>query len=158
VLVLGLAAGVLMLLAELSTIWSVDVVTASCSDLASPELADSCVRKGYEAHLFALIVLALLTLAMAWGAARGGSRPAAIALIAIGAVVLMIALIGDLPRVNETGRIGENFDEAKADPGAGFYMEIGAGVLAVLAGALLVWPEAARNLVGRLRPRRRRRA
>jgi hypothetical protein len=158
VLVLGVAAGLLMLIAELSTIWSVDVVTASCGDLADPDLADACVRKGYEAHLFALIVLGLLTLAMAWGAARGVSRPAGIALIAMGAVVLAIALIGDLPKVNETGRIGENFDEAKASPGAGFYREIVAGALAVTAGALSLWPGAPGRIAGRLRPKRRGKA
>jgi hypothetical protein len=136
VLALGLTAGLLMLVAELSTIWSVDVVTASCGDLADPSLADACARKGYEAHLFALIVLGLLVLVMAWGAARGASRPAALALVAIGAVVLAIALIGDAPKVDETGRIGQNFDEAEANPGAGFYLEIAGGVLAVLAGAL----------------------
>jgi hypothetical protein len=136
VLALGLTAGLLMLVAELSTIWSVDVVTASCSDLADPSLADACARKGYEAHLFALIVLGLLALVMAWGAARGASRPAALALVAIGAVVLAIALIGDAPKVDETGRIGQNFDEAEANPGAGFYLEIAGGVLAVLAGGL----------------------
>jgi hypothetical protein len=136
VLALGLTAGLLMLIAELSTIWSVDVVTASCSDLADPSLADACVRKGYEAHLFALIVLGLLVLVMTWGAARGASRPAALALVAIGAVVLAIALIGDASKVDETGRIGQNFDEAEANPGAGFYLEIAGGILAVLAGGL----------------------
>ncbi len=136
VLALGLTAGLLMLIAELSTIWSVDVVTASCSDLADPSLADACVRKGYEAHLFALIVLGLLVLVMTWGAARGASRPAALALVAIGAVVLAIALIGDAPKVDETGRIGQNFDEAEANPGAGFYLEIAGGILAVLGGGL----------------------
>jgi len=146
--VLGLTAGVLMIVAELSTIWSVDVVTASCGDLAEPDLADQCVRRGFEAHLFALIVLGVAVLLMTWGAARGASRPAAAALIGIGIVVLAIALIGDAPNVNETGRIGDNFDRAKASPGTGFYLEIVAGGLALVAGAVPV-------LQGRPLPRRR---
>jgi hypothetical protein len=73
---------------------------------------------------------------MAVGAGLGGSRPAGIALIGAGAVVLAIALIGDLPDTTETGEIGSNFASARAVKGTGFWLELVGGALAVAAGAL----------------------
>jgi hypothetical protein len=143
VLVLGLAGGVAMVIAEFLPVWSVDVVTASCEDLADPDLADTCVRSGYEEHAFALLVIGAFTLVMAWGAGIGGSRPAGIALAVLGGVVLAIALIGDAPDVDRTGSIGLRFDQATASAGAGFYLEIVGGALALAAGLLRVArPEA----------------
>lgn len=138
ILVLGLAAGVAMIVAEFLPVWSVDVVTASCEDLADPDLADTCVRSGYEEHAFALFVLGAFTLLMTWGAAVGGSRPAGLALLVLGGVVLGIALIGDAPDVDRTGSIGVRFDQAEASAGTGFYLEIVGAVLALAAGLLRV--------------------
>ena len=70
---------------------------------------------------------------MAWGAARGGSRPAAIALILIAAVVLGLALLRDLPETKGTGAVGIAFEGASAKAGPGFGLEVAAGAL--LAGA-----------------------
>ena len=55
---------------------------------SSPDLADNCSQKGFERSSVALLLLGLLTFAMGSGAAFGRSRPAAVALIAIGVVVL----------------------------------------------------------------------
>ncbi|MEX2195333.1 MAG: hypothetical protein WD844_08605 [Thermoleophilaceae bacterium] len=131
-------AAVLMVVAELSTYRSIEVVTASCEELsrsAGPEVADDCVTSGGEQHGFALIPIALLTLLMAWGAGPGRSRPAAGALVFAGMVVLAIALIVDLPDVDVTGAVGRNFDQAEGQAGPAVALTIGAGALALLAGA-----------------------
>jgi hypothetical protein len=75
---------------------------------------------------------------MSWGAAVGHSRPAAIALLAIGAAVVAIALLTDVPDIHKTGVIGERFDSAQAGPGPGLWMEIAGGALVLVAGAMAV--------------------
>ena len=64
---------------------------------------------------------------MAWGAGVGGSRPAAAALVAVGVVVLGIALLVDLPVTDETGAIGRNFEGATAAAGPASALELVAG-------------------------------
>src|SRR3954470_12051354 len=117
VLALGLLAAVLMVVSEFATLRSVKVLTASCSDLADSSLRGSCVTHGGEEHAYALVLLGVVTAFMAWGAAIGRSRPAGIALIAIGAAVLAIALFTDVPDLHKTGVLGERFDSAKATAG-----------------------------------------
>ncbi len=136
VLVLGAAAGLLMIVTEFTDIYSVKVLTATCEDLADPGLADRCAATGGEQHAYAFVVLGLFALLMAWGAGLGHSRPAALGLAAAGVAVLLIALIGDLPDTTKTGALGVNFSEAKASKGTGFWLELVAGPLAVLAGGL----------------------
>ena len=136
VLLLGVAVALLLLLTEVSTLYEIEVETATCSDLADPDQADSCETTGGEQHSYALVPLALLTAVMAVGAGLGGSRPAGFALIGIGIVVLAIALFLDLPDTTKTGEIGSNFASAEAIKGSAFWMEIAAGVLALIAGAL----------------------
>jgi hypothetical protein len=136
VLALGVAAAVLMVLAEVTTLYSIEVDTASCSDLADVDLADACDTTGGEQHSFALVPLAFLTAAMAVGAGVGGSRPAGWALLGAGVIVLLIALVGDLPDTTKTGEVGSNFTSAEAVKGAGFWFELLAGGLATVAGGL----------------------
>ena len=133
---LGTVAGVMMIVAELTTITSVNVAHGSCEVIhdSNPSLADRCVLSGLERHGGALILIGLLVLLMAWGAGLGRSRPAGIALILAGGIVLAIGILSDLPITDDTGAIGRNFDEASAKAGLGFVLELAAGVLAVLAG------------------------
>ena len=133
----GLLAAVLLGLADVLPIVSVDVAGGSCEVIndSSPELADGCVQSGFERHGPALLLLGLVTAAMAWGAGVGGSRPAAAALVAIGLVVLAIGLLIDLPVTDDTGAIGPRFEGARAQAEIGFTLELVAGVLAALAGA-----------------------
>ena len=133
---LGVAAAALMVLTEVSTLFEIEVETASCSDLADPDQADACETTGGEHHSFALIPVALLVVVMAVGAGLGGSRPAGAALLAAGAGVLAYALIGDLPDTTKTGEIGSNFAAAEAVRGNGLWFEIAGGALAAVAGAL----------------------
>ena len=93
---LGVVAAILLVAAELSNLRHTTVITASCHDLAGPD-ADKCSRTGGQQHSYALILLALLLLVMTWGAVVGRARAAALAMIAIGAAVLVIAIANDLP-------------------------------------------------------------
>jgi hypothetical protein len=134
------AAAILMLLTEVTTVISIDVAAGSCDSIydTNPELADDCEQKGFERSSVALLLLGLLTLAMGVGAAFGRSRPAALALIGIGVVVLGITLLVDLPASDETGLIGRRYAAAEAQAGPGLWFELVAGVLAVCAGFLRV--------------------
>jgi hypothetical protein len=125
-----------MIVSEFATLRSVKVLTASCSDLADPSLRGSCVTHGGEEHSYALVLLGVVTVLMAWGAAVGRSRPAGIALLAIGAAVVAIALVTDVPDIHKTGVLGERFDSARAEAGPGLYLEIAGGALALAAGAM----------------------
>ncbi len=138
VLALALIAALLLILAELSTIASVDVAGDSCEVIndSSPALADRCALSGWERHGGALILLAALVAGAGFAARRGFAAAAGGILAAVGAVVLGIALLADLPITNETGAIGLNFDGATASAGLGFYLELTGGVLCLLAGAL----------------------
>jgi hypothetical protein len=136
VLILALAGAILMVVSEFSTLRTVKVLTASCSDLADPSLRGSCVTHGGEEHAYALVLLGVVAALMAWGAVSGRSRPAAFALIAIGAAVVAIALITDVPDIHKTGVLGDRFDSAHAEAGPGLWMEIAGGGLVLAAGVM----------------------
>jgi hypothetical protein len=71
---------------------------------------------------------------MTYGASLGRSRPAAIALVVVGVLVLAIALGFDLPQTHQTGAIGRDFEGAKAMAGPGLFTELVGAVLALGAG------------------------
>jgi hypothetical protein len=134
----GAVAGLLMILTELTPVAKVDVPQGSCEVIndVDPDLADRCVLSGFERHGGAFIVLGALAVAMAYGAGAGGSRPAAVALIAIGLIVMAFTLLADLPETSRTGAIGPRFEGATGQAGIGFWLELAAGLLATGAGAL----------------------
>ena len=134
----SLAAAVLLLATEFSTVASVDVASGSCEVIhdTDPALADRCELSGFERNGGSFLLVAALIVAMGWGAGLGRSRPAAVALVAIGAAVLLWALLVDLPVTKETGALGESFEGARGRAGTGLWLEIVAGVLAAGAGAL----------------------
>jgi hypothetical protein len=149
----SLAGAVLLFATEFSTVASVDVASGSCEVIhdTDPALADRCELSGFERNGGAFLLVGAFTLAMGWGAGVGGSRPAAVALVAIGAAVLLWALLVDVPVTNETGALGESFEGAKGQAGTGLWLEIVAGVLAAGAGALrlLARPRATNRAAGR---------
>ena len=93
-------------------------------------------------HGYALLVVGIAMLPMAVGAVRGGSRPAAFALLALSASALFVALAIDLPDLNETGLIGRTYDQAEARPQVGFLVETLGATLALLGsiGTLIFRP------------------
>ena len=131
-LAIGAVLGaVVLVVAEFSTLY--DVVIGS---LETPRRS---VGVG-ENHAYALLVVALVSVPMALGAARG-ARPPAFALVALGAVALFIALAVDLPETRQSGRLAESvaFEDAQAQVATGFYLEtLGAVVLLFAGGALLL--------------------
>ncbi len=129
-----------MLLTEVTTVISVELEPTRCEVIydSSPELADDCSQKGFERHSIALLLLGLLTFVMGSGAAFGRSRPAAVALIAIGTIVLALTLLRDLPAADDAGLIGRDYAQASAQAGAGLWFELIGGALAVCAGVLRV--------------------
>jgi hypothetical protein len=134
-----LAGAALLVAAEFSTLYDVRVVTTV------PEGA-SYSTGGH--HGYAQLVIAAAIVVMAIGAALGGSRPAAVAVLVLGAVALVVALVVDLPVTDDTGLYGQTYDEAQAEARAGLTLEIVGGCCVLVGGALLVV----------VRPARRRRA
>lgn len=137
VLVLGLLGAIVLIFAELSTVVSIDVLsTGTCEEIADPQVRDACSVSGIEQHGGALIVLGLLALAMAFGAARGSSRPAALALIGIAVIVVGLTVLRDIPATAETGLVGLRYEAAEAGAGRGLYLELAGAALCAAAGAL----------------------
>lgn len=128
--VLALAAIVLLVAAEFSTV--VRVVVGSLD-------TEKRAVTGHANHGYALLVVALCALPMTLGALRG-ARAAAGAMVALGAVALVVTLAIDLPDTRESGQLPESvaFEDARAQAGPGLALEIGGGVGLVLAGGLLV--------------------
>ena len=142
--VLGVLGAVLVLASEFLTIAEVDVLTTgTCREIADPAVKEACRTTGFEQHGGAFLLLGALALVMTLGLSRRGSRPAAVALLIIGAVVLAFALARDVPKTQKEGLVGQSYNDAKAGPETGLYTEIAGGALLVLTGVLgLVRPQA----------------
>jgi hypothetical protein len=67
------------------------------------------------------------------------ARAAGLSLVALGAVALVVALGVDRPDTRGSGQLPESlaYEDARARAGAALGLEIGGGVLLVLAGGLL---------------------
>jgi hypothetical protein len=141
---LGFTAAGCLVAAEFSTIARTEILEAGCDALAGRSLADGCNATGGERHGYTLVVLAIIAAAMAWGAGRRNSRPAAAVLAGVGAIAMVIALIVDAPTLNDTGTLGQLFTDVETHVGTGFWLELAGAVGAVAAGAL--------GLGGRRRP------
>ncbi|MEK6277457.1 MAG: hypothetical protein AABM29_05550 [Actinomycetota bacterium] len=98
------------------------------------------VQKASDQHSYALLVLAAFALIALVIAVANGSRPAAAAVAIAGVGALLLFLLIDLPDAGKVGTLDdarESFFEAKADPAAGFWVELaGALILAICGGAL----------------------
>jgi hypothetical protein len=123
VLAAGLLGGALLIAADLSTLVQIKVITVVKESLS-----------GHDQHSWAMALLGVVSLPLAYGAARRRARPAMLGLVVLGIVALAIALFGDLPDTRSTGVIGQRYEEAAAQAGAGFYFETAGGVLLLVAG------------------------
>jgi hypothetical protein len=135
-LVVLVAGAVLLIVAEFLPLYEIRAITAV------PEGGRTSTGSH---HGYALALVGLAMLPMAVGAVRGGSRPAAFALLALSAIALFVALAIDLPDLNETGLIGRTYDQAEARPRVGFFIETLGATLALLGsiGTLLFKPGSA---------------
>ena len=126
---LPFAGAALLVAAEFSTLYDVRVVTTIP--------AGASYSTGGH-HGYAQLVIAAAVVVMAIGAALGGSRPAAVAVLVLGAVSLAIALAIDLPVTDDTGLFGQTYDEARAEAAAGLKLELAGACCILLGGALLL--------------------
>jgi hypothetical protein len=153
VLALATAAAAALVLTELLTVVGVDVGGGpACEDLADPDRRSLCAKSGGEQHGYALVLLGLLAFALGAAADRAGSRPAAFALGVLGLVVILVALIVDLPDTRGEGAIGPTFTLARSTVGPGFYLELLGAALALAASAVAVKQTAPSKRPGRTGP------
>jgi len=125
-LVVLLAGALLLTVAEFMTLYEIRAVTA---------VPEGGTRSVGGHHAYALLIVGVVLVPMALGAVRGGSRPAAIAVLVLALLTAGIVALVDLPDLNETGLIGRTYDEAQARPRAGFFVE-SLGATLVLVGAV----------------------
>lgn len=132
----ALAGVVLLVIAEFTTLFEVTV--------GSLEVVKRSTTGG-ENHGYALLVVALAATVMTALALRG-ARPPALALLALGVAALGVALAIDLPDARATGQLPEAvfFEQARARPGPGLYLEASGGVLLVVGGLALAFTAAPR--------------
>jgi hypothetical protein len=94
-------------------------------------------------HHFALGILAILAVGAMVVALLSASRPAAIAVAGAGVIALVLFLTIDLPQANNVGNISSScdlaasFNFAKAEPQAGFWLEMVGALALALSGMAL---------------------
>jgi len=125
---LGISGAILAVVATFSTVIKIQVLTVT------PARFD-----GYDRYGPALILLAVFGVLMIGGAIRG-ARPAMAALALTGLAILLISVLLDLPHLNDAGvwPQANQYEDAQASAGTGYYFETGSGVLLLLSGALLL--------------------
>jgi hypothetical protein len=133
---LGLLGAVLLLAAEFTPLYALHVSGYG----ARP----SSVSAGSH-HAYALVPIAVLAAALTLAGARRGSMAALWALVTLGVIALLIAMVADLPDTRARG-ITHGLVFASTTAGAGLYLETLGGVLLVAAGGagLLSRPSATR--------------
>lgn len=133
----GLLGALLLLVAEFTTLFEVST--------GGSGPAVKSVGTGSH-HAYALVPIALLAAALAYGVCGVGSRPALLSIGVLAIIALLIGLLGDLPDAHSNGLItgaGGRYVSASSNPSAGMYMEtLGAVVLLItcVCGFLLLGP------------------
>jgi hypothetical protein len=133
ILGLALASAILLFATELATLSYRTIGIGGCESRVDPGV---CTTTGADAHGHALWLIALLVLLFGWGAAVGRSRPAGLAVLVCGLVVLGIALIADAPDLGGLRGLDAQYTQVRAHTGAAFWLELVGAALAVAAGAL----------------------
>jgi hypothetical protein len=139
-LALAVLAAFLLVVAEFSEISSRTIGIGACGSRVGSAV---CSTSGHESHAFALLILAPVALVMAWGAVVGGSRAASFAVMAVGAAVLVIALLIDLPKLDDRRNLELLYNDVVAHTGPAFRLELVGGVLLLLVGGLALLRERA---------------
>ena len=127
------AGALLLILAEFLTVREIKAVTV---------VPPGGTETGGGLHGYALGIIGLAILPMAYGAVVRGARPAAIALLVLALAAVAIVLFVDRPVLDDTGLIGRTYDLAEARPAIGFYLESLGAALALVGAvaALLMTP------------------
>jgi hypothetical protein len=127
-LALAAIGALLLIVSEFQTLYQVKVLTVVEKTVV-----------GHDQHSFAVLLVGLAALAMGLGVAFAGrARPAMAAIALLGIVALLIALIGDLPDVNSTGVIGQNYSNASVSARIGFWMEAVGAVALIFSGVSML--------------------
>src|SRR5271166_2646856 len=93
----GLLAALLLVVADFTALYQVHIAT-------SPTPTESV--SGGSNHAYAMLVIGLAAAGLAIAVRWSGSRPALLGLGVLGAVALIIALVGDLSDAHATGLAG----------------------------------------------------
>ena len=129
--VLAAALGALLILvSQFTALYHVHVATSSAPIRT--------VGTGVN-HAWAPVPIALLAAVLAFAVYRKGSRTALVALMVLGIVTLLIALLGDLPDAHATGIVGSGttqYAEGTSTPSAGLYLETLGAILLLLSGGV----------------------
>jgi uncharacterized protein YndB with AHSA1/START domain len=128
-------AAVLLVVADFSQISYRTIGIGACVDRAGTGV---CTTAGHDSHWYSLVILAPLGLLMTLGAVAGRSRAAALAAAAVGAVVLVISLAIDLPKLHDKRNLDALYDDVVGHTGTAFKLELVGGVLFLLVGGLAV--------------------
>jgi hypothetical protein len=132
-----LAGALLLILAEFVTVREIRAVTV---------VPPGGTETGGGLHGYALGIIGLAMLPMAYGAVVRGARPAAVALLVLSLAACAIVVFVDRPVLDDTGLIGRTYDLAEARPATGFYLESLGAVLALVGSVatLALLPKRAR--------------
>jgi hypothetical protein len=122
----GFLGAILLVLSDFMTLF--DVTTAAGVTVPGGTI------KGHSNHSFAMLIVGLAALPMAYGATAGRSRPAMVGLAVLGVIAALIALAVDLPDATGTNTLAKTFESAHATARTGFYLETLGAVLLVFAG------------------------
>jgi len=144
---LALAGFAGALLVALTTFATVIEITVGGGGNATADFDPSL--SGYDRHSVALLLIGAFAAVLHVGGLRG-SRPAMLAVAGCGIAVLLIAVLGDAPDLDQTGQVAELYEDTSAQAGTGFYLEtLGGALLAVAGVGLLVLGGGAARLGGR---------
>ncbi|MEA2298506.1 MAG: hypothetical protein QOF77_1442 [Solirubrobacteraceae bacterium] len=118
----GFLGGGLLIAADFSTLYEVDVLTVVKAAVA-----------GHSQHGYAVALIGLFACPMTVLAAT--RRPAMLGLGVLGVLALAVsAIAGDFHDIHSTGLVGRLYENATAAPKQGFYFETLGGVLLIAAG------------------------
>ncbi|HEX6389046.1 MAG TPA: hypothetical protein VFZ89_06365 [Solirubrobacteraceae bacterium] len=131
----GLAGVAALVVSTFTNILEIKVLTTA--ELAKPP--EDLAQTGWDRHSVAPLVLAGFALVMIAGAVLRGARPAILSIAAVGIATLAIGIFDDANHIHDTGQVGELYEDARADPAIGFYLEtLGGALLLICGGGLLV--------------------
>lgn len=106
---------------------------------------------GWERSGPLLPLVALVALALAGTAMRGDARPA-VAIAGLGVVVVVLAIVRDAPRLDETIGAGPDYADASSGAGLGWFAQTGGAVALLVGGAALAAAAAWSRGAGSQRP------
>lgn len=142
----AVAGPLLLIVSDFTTLFEARTVTAV--------IPGGRVAGGSQ-HLYAMVIIGLVALPMAYGAIRGGSQPSMIALAVFGVLAIGIALAKDLPAATGPSTIknARAYESTQSTPKLGLYLEtLGAALLLIAGGGSLVLTAGLRGGNGRRDP------